>query len=131
MTRTKWFASFLGLLLVGGAFFFFRSPAATKPGPVADATVAAPPASADAKVFRAGVPKKRIMDLYETESVRVGKTDPDPAATQKRLEVVAGELSAEEVQWLERQALDPKSDTDARFFAVYMMGLSPQSAAIA
>ncbi|HEY8280114.1 MAG TPA: hypothetical protein VIH99_10850 [Bdellovibrionota bacterium] len=74
---------------------------------------------------------KRVMELYETESKRVGSVDPDPKATQKRLESIARQLKKEEIEWLERQSMDPLSDADARFFAVYLMGLSAQESAVA
>ena len=60
----------------------------------------------------------------------VGRVDPDPKATQKRLEENARELSPEEIRWLELQAADFKNDADARFFAAYMLGLSHREAAI-
>lgn len=73
---------------------------------------------------------KRVMDLYERESARVGKVDPNPKLTQQRLEVAARELKPEEIAWLESQAVDASLDMDARFFSVYLMGLSSQPAAV-
>jgi len=134
MTPTKWLASFLvlGLLLIGGALFFWRGSPATLPGPV---VVAAPAAvtipAAPAPAFAAGPPMKRVMDLYESESKRVGQIDPDPKATQKRLEESARQLTGEEIRWLETQARDSKNDADARFFAAYMLGLSHAEEAVA
>ncbi len=130
--RTKFIVSILGLLLVmGGAFFFFRRPLAEAPlvSAPALAPVAAPVSPALA-AFRAEPPRKRVMELYERESARVGKVDPDPKATQKRLEEVARELKPEEISWLEAQAIDPAVEMDARFFAVYLMGLSSQGSAV-
>ena len=53
---------------------------------------------------------KRIMDLYERESRRVGKIDSDPKGTEKRLEESARELTDEELRWLESQAVDIRND---------------------
>jgi hypothetical protein len=73
---------------------------------------------------------KRIMDLYERESRRVGKIDSDPKGTEKRLEESARELTDEELRWLESQAVDIRNDADARFFAAYLMGLSHRQASV-
>jgi len=74
---------------------------------------------------------KRVMDLYEAESKRVGKIDPDPKLTEKRLSAAALDLSAEEISWLGSQSLDATLDMDARFFATYLVGLSPSEASLA
>lgn len=73
---------------------------------------------------------KRVMDLYESESKRVGQIDKDPKATEKRLEENAKDLSPEEIRWLETQAADRKNDPDARFFAAFMMGLAHKAEAV-
>ncbi|MGZ3686015.1 MAG: hypothetical protein ACXVCI_19325, partial [Bdellovibrionota bacterium] len=115
-----------GLLCIGGALFFWRGPAAAPPAPVVISAPAAVtvPAAAPAPSFSAGAPMKRVMDLYESESKRVGQIDSDPKATQKRLEESARLLTPEEIRWLAAQARDIKNDPDARFFAAYMLGLS-------
>jgi hypothetical protein len=133
MTLTKWLASFclvglLLLLLALGEAFFFSAPRGSAPRRE-DAAVAPAPAPVT-PAFKAGPPMKRVMDLYESESKRVGQIDNDPSATQKRLEESARELSPEEIRWLETQATDRKNDADARFFAAYMMGLSHKVEAV-
>jgi hypothetical protein len=137
--RTKWLASFvlLGLLLLGGASFFWPRPAqvSPEPRPVSLAAPAATPSLLptpleSAKSFKNGEPMKRVMELYASESQRVGKIDKDPKATEARLEEDARELTPEEVEWLGKQATDIKNDGDARFFAEYMVGLSHQEAAV-
>lgn len=70
------------------------------------------------------------MELYEKESARVGKVDPDPKATEARLREAAKDLKPEEISWLEGQASDARTMMDARFFAVYLLGLSQQEASI-
>jgi hypothetical protein len=124
----------LGLLLVGGALFSFRRQVnvaidRAPPAPPPASPPSAPPPS-EAKAFRDGTPMKRVVDLYASESRRVGQIDPDPKATEKRLEEDARELTPEEIRWLESQAADRKNDPDARFFAAYLMGLSHEEAAV-
>jgi hypothetical protein len=135
MTLTKWLASFclIGLLLAGAAFFYLSG----KSAPIvasSSAVVAQPPTTVPPEPaplpFKVGPPMKRVMDLYESESKRVGQIDNDPKGTQKRLEESARELSPEEIRWLETQAGDRKNDADARFFAAYMMGLSHKVEAV-
>lgn len=144
MTPTKWLLSF-GLfgLFAGGAWWLSRARPAVSVAPVAvtaaTSAVVTPPSSAmitaaatatDTADFRAGAPMKRVMDLYERESQRVGQVDPDPRATQKRLEASARELTPEEITWLAGQAMDIKNDADARFFAAFLLGLSRKEAAV-
>jgi hypothetical protein len=137
--RTKWLTSLVlgGLLLVGGAFLIFPRKNPTEVRPHAEA--AAPPSGVSkstaavtnaAPSFHDGVPMQRVMELYERESRRVGQIDPDPKATQKRLEEDARELQPAEIRWLEGQGADLKNDADARFFAVYLLGLSHQQEAV-
>jgi hypothetical protein len=87
-------------------------------------------APAEVQAFRAATPLKRVQEFYLQESQRVGKVDPDPSLTQRRLTGVAHELNAEEIAWLSKQALDRKTDGDARFFAAYLLALSDQPQAI-
>lgn len=134
---SKWRASFIGLLLLGmgGAalFFYFRAPA---PSPsalesVAPASSAANATSTNTAAFPSAPPMKRVMDLYESESQRVGKVDPDPALTEKRLTAAAKDLTADEIAWLGEQALDRAGEMDARFFATYLAALSRSEASVA
>lgn len=132
MTPSKWLASFTGLLLVAGAVFLYRSSPSPVAAPlVAPATTAHVPSPAPAPALPAAPPMKRVMDLYEAESQRVGKVDPDPALTEKRLTAAAKELSPEEFRWLGEQALDTRNEMDARFFATYLTALGRSEAGVA
>jgi|GEM_PF-6789997 len=133
MTRSKWFASFAGLLLLSvlaAAFFFSRPATVSEVKSEAAVQAAVETASAISTAFQTAAPMRRVMDLYESESKRVGKVDKNPELTEKRLTAAAKELSAEEIQWLGEQALDGKGEMDARFFAAYLMGLSGSAASI-
>lgn len=116
----------LFIIVLGGAGYF-----ALHRKPISAASPSAPIAtSVETEKFRTSEPLKRVMELYQTESERVGKADPDPKATQIRLQGLAANLNAEEVQWLVKQALDPKIEMDARFFAVYLVGLNPHPSSV-
>ncbi len=135
MTRSKWFASIFGLLLAiaaGAAFFYFREsePAPSVEAPAAESDSVSTSTAATLSNFQSAPPMKRVMDLYETESKRVGKVDPDPKLTEKRLRAAAKELSADEIAWLGAQAADTSSDMDSRFFAAYLLGLSGSASGI-
>lgn len=132
MTRSKWFASILGPLLLLGAvaaFFYFRGPRET-PVAVTPATATAvpPPVTSD---FARARPMERVRELYELESKRVGQVDPDPALTEQRLTLAARDLSPAEVEWLGTQALNLTVEMDARFFATYFLALGQSPAALA
>lgn len=133
MTPLKWFASFLVIgLLFGAAFFFFRS------GELPQGTILSKERTAgdvavreEAEDYRKSKHGKRVEELYEKESKRVGSVDPDPKLTQQRLSAMAAELSAEEIDWLARRALDTRSEGDARFFAAYLLALAPAELSVA
>jgi hypothetical protein len=125
------------LLLAGGALWVYRQaqlPAAGAPEAPQAATPTLPAnsavAPAEVQSFRAATPLKRVQEFYEQESQRVGRVDPDPALTQRRLALVAHELSPEEIGWLGTQALDTSLEGDARFFAAYILALSDQPQSI-
>lgn len=84
----------------------------------------------DVKAFRASPPVKRVQEFYAKEGQRIGTVDPDPALTQKRLALVAKELTEEEVLWLYSEAVNPKASGDGRFFATYMLALSSSPEAV-
>ena len=143
MTRLKWIVSAVVLVALVSASGFFLArdrPAISVSKPNVHRTESSGSASplgvpqknpdTATKSFRDEEPMKRIMDLYERESRRVGKIDSDPKGTEKRLEESARELTDEELRWLESQAVDIRNDADARFFAAYLMGLSHRQASV-
>lgn len=134
MTPSKWLLSLLALLLLGGAgFFLFFRGSETPPADTSLSALQSPaPAAAPApSPFPSAPPMKRVMDLYEAESKRIGQVDPDPALTEKRLRAAAKELNPDEVAWLGDQALDPENSMDARFFATYLAALGSSEAGVA
>jgi hypothetical protein len=114
------FVSILGpVLLIGaGVFFLLRSPSASDPMRPKEQSKAEALAKPPATSFGSSKPMERVVKLYEAESARIGKVDPDPDFTQKRLEAAAKELNLEELDWLSRQASDEKIEMDARVFAM-------------
>lgn len=131
MTRSK-FVSILGILLLMavGALFFFRKPEASPPAPAVEAATTVLTSTAIATSVSTSKPMERVIALYETESKRIGRVDPDPALTEKRLTEAAGKLSREEIEWLGQQGLDEKNEMDARFFATYLAALAHSGAAV-
>jgi hypothetical protein len=95
------------------------APGASK-APIAAPSIAIPP---EVEAFKKAPPVTRVQDFYESESKRIGAMDPDPKLTQARLELVAAELSPEEVKWLAGTALNAKENGDGRFFATYLLAL--------
>lgn len=89
-----------------------------------------PALSPEAAKFMAAPPVQRVQELYKSESERVGAIDPDPKATEARLREVAAALRPEEFDWLRDQALNPKENADARFFATYLVALSGQAGSL-
>ncbi len=126
------------LLIAGAAAFFFvgknRSAATdAASGPAAGSAPSAVATVADtnqAAAFVQAPPLKRVIALYESESQRIGKVDPDPALTEKRLTGAAKDLRPEEIEWLGAQALDTGSEMDARFFAAYLTALAHSETAV-
>lgn len=132
MTPSRFVKAFLLLLvLLGGAFFFLRPRLPEGPAlPPAPAATTVLTGTAVATSFGTARPLERVVKLYEIESARIGRNDPDPELTQARLEKAARELSGEELAWLGLQALDEKNEMDARFFATYLAALAPGAAAV-
>lgn len=93
------------LLIIWGAFFVFEFTYA----------------HAD---FKTSSPIERIKVLYQSESARIGKKDPDPKLTQSRLEEAAKGITNEEIDWLADQALAAKESGDFRIFSVYVLALN-------
>lgn len=137
MTRSKWFLSIglVALLLAGGAMLAKRVTA-PKPLPAEAAAAleaeaprtrvaAKEPVPAAVEAFRRAVPVARVQAFYAAESKRIGQVDPDPKLTELRLRLIAEELNVEEIAWLKDTALDRKAEGDGRFFAAYMLALSP------
>jgi hypothetical protein len=124
MTALKFLLSLLvGAALLTGAWFF-------QPGseqPVAPALI---PVSEEVSRFQAEAPVVRVQELYARESQRIGAVDPDPELTRKNLEQVAGELNPEEIRWLLGMAADQAAEGDGRFFAAYLLALSPLPGAV-
>lgn len=131
MTRSKWLVSILlGLLLIGGAFFFLREKAEL-PVEAPPPQAASPSLSPEVEKFKSAPPMKRVQELYQEESARIGNLDPDPEGTQRRLEELSKQLTKEEMDWLKSQALDTNVGGDARFFATYLLALSGKPEAVA
>ena len=133
MTRSKWLVSFViaSPFVVGyGLFYLAHHTERPSPAQLEAAQAAVRPASPEVQQFRGETPVKRVEQLYNAESERVGKIDPDPKATQERLKALSAELTPEEYAWLKERALNRKEPADARFFSTYLTGLSPQSAAL-
>jgi len=123
MMRSKWVISALIVAVLGaGAWFTLRrevAPAGSK-APIATPSISIPP---EVEAFKKAPPVTRVQDFYESESKRIGAVDPDPKLTQARLELVAAELSPDEVKWLAGTALNAKENGDGRFFATYLLAL--------
>ena len=133
MTPSRFASLFLLLcVLLGGAFYFLRPrlPAGPALPPAPETATTVLTSTQIATSFGTARPLERVVKLYESESARIGRNDPDPDLTQKRLEKAAKELSAEELAWLGLQALDEKNEMDARFFATYLAALAPGAAAV-
>lgn len=71
-----------------------------------------------------------LRGWLRSEAQRVGRVDPDPAATFKRLKEHASRLRASELKWLRNMAVDSSASGDERYLAVYMIGLSDTPAAM-
>lgn len=140
MTRSQLIVKLVGwLILASTAYYFYslfgsQNQKADISAPIANKQIIDKQAALDdpkiqvwKEQFRSDKPMKRVVDLYKSESKRIGAVDPDPESTQKRLEVFAAELNSEEMVWLKKQSLDPKSEGDARFFAVFLLALNPNS----
>jgi hypothetical protein len=134
MMRLKWFLSVVVILLLAGALIWWeRLPPAGEPKvetPASSPAVptsqeAAPASSPAAAAFRKAKPVARIEALYHEESARVGSIDKDPASTEKRLREMAADLKPEEIQWLHDASLNRNGSGDGRFFATYLLALSP------
>ncbi len=65
------------------------------------------------------------------ESVRIGQVDPNPDQTMIRLKDKASRLNSQDLKFLKRSALDKNLSGDARFLAVYMLGLAEAGGAVA
>lgn len=134
MTRLKWFASFvfLAALLIGALQLVPREGEAplSLDAVVSAASVSGTPAAPSVQDFRAAPKENRLEEFYQAESRRIGAIDPDPKATQARLEGVAAELTKEEMKWLASRALSGKTEGDARFFAAYMLALTPHESSL-
>lgn len=65
-----------------------------------------------------------VERFIRQESVRVGKPDPDPMSTQKKLKAVAESLKKMDIQNLKRAALDHSLNNDQRFLSAYILSLS-------
>jgi len=127
MMRLKWFFSFLLLAVLGvGSWALFPRQLG---GPPESEEVLHAPVPEVVKEFRQAPPVERVQELYAQESKRIGEIDPDPELTQQRLELLAGELSAEEISWLKGEA-GQGSTADGRFFATYLLALSSTEAAV-
>jgi hypothetical protein len=123
MMRSKWVISVLVAAALGaGAWFMLRREAApgVSKAPIATPSITVPP---EVEAFKKAPPVTRVQDFYESESKRIGAVDPNPKLTQARLELVAAELSPEEVKWLAGTALNAKENGDGRFFATYLLAL--------
>ncbi|RZA07314.1 MAG: hypothetical protein EOP11_08040 [Proteobacteria bacterium] len=98
-------------------------PPAPVPAPAAKPVD--PKLQGEVEAFRAGTPVVRVQRFYGAESARVGAIDNDPGLTQRRLEAMAAELTAAEIEWLKNAALDRKRGGDGRFFAAFLLALAP------
>lgn len=130
MTRLKWFASFVFVAaLLGGALLLFKregeAPAPLEASGLAASAPVTGQAKKAAEEFRAAPRERRLEEFYQAESRRIGAIDPNPDATQARLEAVAGELTQDELIWLKGRALNSRTEGDARFFAAYLLALAP------
>lgn len=72
-----------------------------------------------------------IQKWLSIEASRIGAVDPDPAQTIIRLKDRASRLSAGDLKILKRLALEKNLNSDARFLAVYMLGLAQNGGAVA
>lgn len=89
------------LLILWGAFFIFSVSGA-----------------------QAEDPSVKIKKIYQSESERIGKKDPNPQLTKTRLEEAARGFSAEDLDWLSTQALNQKESGDFRVFSVFLLALN-------
>lgn len=101
------------LLILWGAFFLFW------------------PLVSRAAEFQNAPIIERIKTLYASESARIGKKDPNPLLTKKRLEESAKGITNEEMEWLSQTALNAKESGDQRVFSVFFLALNGSDLAIA
>jgi len=130
MTRSKWFASFFGLLLLGAFFLYSPKKSVTGSALTPDGTAAAIDLQEEKEAFQQAPKGKRLEEFYKKESARVGSVDPNPKLTEQRLAAVASALSLEELDWLRDQALARNKEGDARFFSAYLIALAPGEVAV-
>jgi hypothetical protein len=71
-----------------------------------------------------------LRTWLKDEAARMGRVDPDPARTLKRLKQHAQGLTARELQLLKDTALDRSMDGDQRFLSVYTIGLARSRSAL-
>ncbi len=65
-----------------------------------------------------------VERFIQQESARVGKPDPDPISTQRKLKALAESLKRLDIQSLKRAALDHSLNNDQRFLSAYILSLS-------
>jgi hypothetical protein len=128
LLRPKVWIPLLLLLGVGGLFLLLRKEVAPPIAELRPEGSSSQPLDSSLKgSVNPSLEKsvERIQKFYESESLRIGAVDPDPLKTENRLREVGSSLSTEEGQWLFQRVLDGREDSDARFFATYLLALAP------
>lgn len=75
--------------------------------------------------------KMSLQHWLMREAVRVGEIDLDPSQTIIRLKEKAAHLGSKDLKLLKRLALQNSLSSDARFLAVYLLGLAESGGAVA
>lgn len=129
------FAAVVSLGTAGALTWLFRSPDPheLRPAPAAKTdSTAAPAASGSAKpVVAMTDAAAELPPQIQEEVLRAGQPDPDPLASERRLDRLALELKPEEIQLLSRFVRDFAADGDQRAVGVELLARSPSEAALA
>lgn len=72
-----------------------------------------------------------LESWLKSEAIKIGQLDPHPDQTHRRLKEKAAALEAKELKTLKRLALQKTVSSDARFLAVYLLGLAENNGAVA
>ena len=75
-------------------------------------------------------PKSAIEKFVQMESLKIGRPDPDPQKSYRKLFAVAHALGANDIEDLKLSALNEQLNNDQRFLSVYLLSLAKPSSAL-
>lgn len=121
------------LIAAAGAFWLFRTadPESLRSAPAAVAASAPAPAGpAPALETPAKAAPPELSPEIQDEVRRAGQIDPDPLASERRLDRLAQALKTEEILSLSEFVRDFAADGDQRAVGVELLARSPSDAAL-